>query len=989
MVTKARQLAEFIANADVDSDEIATGAVSASKLAATLDLSSKTLTFAANQISGNSVDGGVISNFASTGIDDNASSTAVTILSSGNVGVGTASPAHRFHINQPGNSPQLRISGNANWDFYSYNDNNFYINNSAGTVLGFLANKDAYFGKNLSIGDSVLSTYHIHYPAVDIGSSASVQGYNGNNGVWLQSNLFMNTNGHWTSKSNDYSAMLELYDGNFNFYNTASGTGTRTLLTPMTIRQNGNVGIGTSSPSFDLQLNKSSTPTFRIEETTNTVRLDLRSNSDHTLIRTTSNHDMRFNTNQVDRMTIKNDGKVGIGTTSPDSLLHLQKTRGTISDGSNDTGAVIKLHTEAQWESGYGNNSSDATNDYLGSIEFSTGDSSTGEGVRAAIRGTVDSYYNQNSIVFETCDHGDTTLDERVRILHNGNVGIGTANPGYKLEVAGTAHVTNTLSANAISIPSQGMIFNQAFGTGVPSITMTGTANNGRAGAINFKESDGSGGAIANTAAIYSTDGAGGNASYGGLTIAAYQSDIRFSTGSLAGTKMIVQAGGNVGIGIQSPMSQLHVNKDVTGHNTNGITIGKVEANGWIDINEEMGRLSWSASYGSSYTPGIGAYISAKADANWDGNETPTRLGFFTAPVNSLTPVERLRITSNGSVKVKNAADDASQFIFNDGWSAEARNIRVWAEEEASGGTGRWFSFLGTNVSKDGDGTYTKLSDDAAANWGNIAGMLFTGANTAGQNAIDFIVDLPSAHGGGLNVGMSGSNLYNKSAMSITADGKVGIGTSSPGQKLTVAGGIESTSGQGSVSFYSTTAGSYNQQNGTGGTAWAYGSTGGSSAPNTAASTTFGFHHWNGSAWSNPLSLTQGGQLLASAAGKYTGLNSNAWVTFGRLYGAQSTPLNIKVIVGHNSNGGYNEFTNDTYAYNIAAGTVVTIGNTTGSYTCQIRKVKRIGGQNGIPGAHYNGGDGGWEYQVARNQAYGMSVGLHVMGVTTGWTWTI
>ena len=43
MVTKARQLAEFIANADVDSDEIATGAVSASKLADTLDLSSKTI----------------------------------------------------------------------------------------------------------------------------------------------------------------------------------------------------------------------------------------------------------------------------------------------------------------------------------------------------------------------------------------------------------------------------------------------------------------------------------------------------------------------------------------------------------------------------------------------------------------------------------------------------------------------------------------------------------------------------------------------------------------------------------------------------------------------------------------------------------------------------------------------------------------------------------------------------------------------------------
>jgi hypothetical protein len=182
------------------------------------------------------------------------------IDASGNVGIGTDSPAHKLHINQPGNSPQLRIQGTSNtYDFYSYSDNNLYINNPNGTILGLLANKDAYFGKNLSIGDSVLSTYHANYPALDIGSSASVQGYTGNNGAWLQSNLFYNTNGQWTSKSDDYSAMLELYDGNFNFYNTASGTGTRTLLTPMTIRQNGRVGIGTTSPSTLLHVDGNTT----------------------------------------------------------------------------------------------------------------------------------------------------------------------------------------------------------------------------------------------------------------------------------------------------------------------------------------------------------------------------------------------------------------------------------------------------------------------------------------------------------------------------------------------------------------------------------------------------------------------------------------------------------------------------------------------------------------------------------------------------------
>ena len=88
-ITKARQLAELIANSLVDSDEISTGAVTTSKLASTLDFSSKTMVMADNQLSGDKIHGGTVSAFASTGIDDNASATAVTILSDGTVGIGT------------------------------------------------------------------------------------------------------------------------------------------------------------------------------------------------------------------------------------------------------------------------------------------------------------------------------------------------------------------------------------------------------------------------------------------------------------------------------------------------------------------------------------------------------------------------------------------------------------------------------------------------------------------------------------------------------------------------------------------------------------------------------------------------------------------------------------------------------------------------------------------------------------------------------------
>ena len=88
--------AELILRDDpISGDKIHGGAMSSANLAGsantmagyditvgaspTLDVSSGTLTLANDQISGDKVDGGTISNFASTGIDDNATATKVTL----------------------------------------------------------------------------------------------------------------------------------------------------------------------------------------------------------------------------------------------------------------------------------------------------------------------------------------------------------------------------------------------------------------------------------------------------------------------------------------------------------------------------------------------------------------------------------------------------------------------------------------------------------------------------------------------------------------------------------------------------------------------------------------------------------------------------------------------------------------------------------------------------------------------------------------------
>ena len=247
---------------------------------------------------------------------------------------------------------------------------------------------------------------------------------------------------------------------------------------------------------------------------------------------------------------------------------------------------------------------------------------------------------------------------------------------------------------------------------------------------------------------------------------------------------------GRLGIGTSSPISQLHVNKNVAGHNTDGITLGKVESAGWIDVNEEMGRLSWSASYGSSYTPGIGAYISAKADANWDGTETPTRLGFFTAPEGSTTPVERMRVNSLGNVGIGTSSMEGSAAAIKVEVESGSnyRPMRLRFTDDNNGSTNNPLSFeykAGLEI----ENIYSGAAP--SANGTKIAKLSLTTVTSSGYGATGSIFVTTNAgtgHNSGelaFAVGPNSSGLETE-AMRINKDGNVGIGTNDPKRHLQI-----------------------------------------------------------------------------------------------------------------------------------------------------------------------------------------------------------
>ena len=119
--------------------------------------------------------------------------------------------------------------------------------------------------------------------------------------------------------------------------------------------------------------------------------------------------------------TFPPSGNVGIGITSPKDLLHIR--------GNNPT---LRLSSESYF-GGHGGD----INKILATIKFSNRDDN--HTYRSEIKGLLTgNWASQVGLSFSTPKSGIQV--ERIRIKHDGNVGIGTKNPDEKLTVKGKIH---------------------------------------------------------------------------------------------------------------------------------------------------------------------------------------------------------------------------------------------------------------------------------------------------------------------------------------------------------------------------------------------------------------------------------------------------------------------------------------------------------------------------------------------------------------------
>ena len=115
--------------------------------------------------------------------------------------------------------------------------------------------------------------------------------------------------------------------------------------TSLAVSANGNVGIGTSTPGAKLEVN-SGTEIISTRFTTNAVfsGITFQNSSVNAgqVIVGAQGSDLRLVTSGADRIAIKNDGKVGIGTLSPASELGVN---GTITISGANTNELNRTQT--------------------------------------------------------------------------------------------------------------------------------------------------------------------------------------------------------------------------------------------------------------------------------------------------------------------------------------------------------------------------------------------------------------------------------------------------------------------------------------------------------------------------------------------------------------------------------------------------------------------------------------------------------------------
>ncbi len=609
---------------------------------------------------------------------------AMTIDGSGNVGIGTTSPETNLDVN---------IGSDGVHGIVLNSDD---ANNQSARLLFSNSNDQAnafsIFKRHVSGTPTLAFAYNANVGSTS-GTTALTIEDGGNVGIGTDSPSTAltikpaNAEGFELQESDSTieSLRLESYnsgavfqmfrDGVENIHMDSTGSG------DVWFNNDGNVGIGTTSPAGALEILHSSGETLILNKTTTepTLKFIGDAGNDFTITIAGTNLRVANDDGTTSLLEIEQGGNVGIGDTNPDVLLH-------VTGGLGVDGALILEATGAS--SGFTTQQvqirADSRDTNGGQLIFSTdttggvltdamtisreqkvgiGTSSPGGKLEISdnVSGTSDTLilnnphvsgtqtrlnFEQQSVTkwIQYLDHATNDLrffdsggDNRLSIeFGTGNVGIGTTSPEAKLNV-----VVASAGAVAPNAAADDFVLEMSASGGMSILGADATDM-----MIAFGTPSNALGAFIN----YDYDIAGGSKLQ--LSNNNASGKMEFLTGGNV-LAMIIDGSQNVGIGTASPDTKLHV------YDTKGTSALKVD---WIEENSNTSDVLSSIEFGTptgenaAGAQAVSAYIKSvftRSGCSGGGcSYEDAGLTFGTLSSSDSSVTERLRITDSGLVGI-------------------------------------------------------------------------------------------------------------------------------------------------------------------------------------------------------------------------------------------------------------------------------------------------------------------------------------------------
>jgi len=525
--------------------------------------------------------------------------------------------------------------------------------NSTGSFNTFIGTQASYYNttgaNNTSVGYNALQRNSTGGSNTAVGYQAGYY-YNGVTG----NNL---TPSNSVYIGNNTSALADGQTNQIVIGDSAIGAGSNTATLGntaiVTTILRGNVGIGTTSPCASLQIGAAvgynrTSPAIAVPVGLGGFKELIEFGSDSRGGGLTGYQDgsglvrvslgTRTSSTVSEQFSVLNSGNVGIGTITPGSILALGGTAARIFGMDRNT-------TAATAGQGFTISSGGAI---AGTADLAGGDLTLKSGISTGTGSSAIRFFTATAAGTGTTDNAPT---EKVTILHNGNVGIGTASPGALLQVGSGTYPFTVSSAGVIksgTTDSNGSLNIRQPGNGNQTFIIqraTDTAPTGAAfGVLNHS----------NSAFLYYLDVTGNTSQSGILTV------------SGTGNSSIA---GNTGIGTTAPNVKLDVLSGTVNTAADSLTASTMTVTGPnvvfgagannagvlnVETNTALGiDVGGSIGFGGRYTGTAQAQwaLIKGAKENATDGDYASYLAFGTRIMGGQV-TERVRINSTGNVGI-------------------------------------------------------------------------------------------------------------------------------------------------------------------------------------------------------------------------------------------------------------------------------------------------------------------------------------------------